>query len=80
MLREGKTNKTDKNWPTVRAQGGLHVKNETQGCSSPLPHTTLDSDAEAPAPRFHQSFGDAIAIALQQASVHKGKNHLTLLF
>lgn len=72
MLREGKTNRIDsRNWPTVHAQGGVCVKNAVPRCSSPLPCSTVDSDAEAPAPRFHQSFSDAVTVALQQASVHK---------
>lgn len=70
MLREGKTNKLDKSWPTVCEKNGVSVKN-TLPRSSPLPHSSIDSDAEAPAPRFRQSFSDAIAIALEQASVYK---------
>lgn len=71
MLREGKTNRIGRNWPTGCAQGGVGVKNTVLASSSPLSHNSVDSDTEAPAPRFHQSFSDAITVALEQASIHK---------
>lgn len=42
---------------------------------SPARHMeTVDSDGEAaPAPGYRQSFGDAIAAALQATSIHSGK-------
>lgn len=71
MLREGKTNKLERSWPTVDTQGAICIKNTIPKSSLPLPSSIVDSDAEAPAPHFHQSFSDAIATALQQASEHK---------
>lgn len=44
------------------------------------PRHTIDSDGEsAPAPGYHQSFSDAIAIALQHASEQKGQIYLYCL-
>lgn len=49
---------------------------------SPARHMeTVDSDGEAaPAPGYRQSFGDAIAAALQATSIHSGKPLLLIGF
>lgn len=61
----------------------------TRGWACPKPQTvsshrqveTVDSDGEAaPAPGYRQSFSDAIAAALQNASLNQGPVNFLILF
>lgn len=70
MLREGKTYAPrGGGWPSMGAGSAWGKPASTSS------QTTLGSnasDGEAPVPHYSQSFSEAIALALEQASVQKG--------